>query len=205
MRMRQSERGNPVFQRNKTEEPATPNEDIKLNVPDIDAEIQPEEIEVCEGCEDIGRDGGAAGGTELAQSGQSGDESTLTIDTTVVEKIVAITCRSVDGILQMKGNFISSLQEGFGGTDVTKGVTVEMVGEDACNVNVSIIMEYGKSAPKIFRELRDKISEKITDMTGLRVNSVNVRITNVMTREEVEGGRRREKEKGEGDQKGSVA
>lgn len=121
------------------------------------------------------------------------DESTLTIDNTVVEKIVAITCRSVDGILQMKGNLISSIQEGFGGTDITKGVSVEMVGEDACNVSVSIIMEYGKSAPKIFRELHDKISEKITDMTGLRVNSVNVRITNVMTREEMDGGRRREK------------
>lgn len=133
--------------------------------------------------------------TQLVASEQleEADESTLTIDNTVVEKIVAITCRSVDGILQMKGNLISSIQEGFGGTDITKGVSVEMVGEDACNVSVSIIMEYGKSAPKIFRELHDKISEKITDMTGLRVNSVNVRITNVMTREEMDGGRRREK------------
>lgn len=132
-------------------------------------------------------------GTQLAQPSAEQDESTLSIDNTVVEKIVAITCRSVDGILQMKGNLISSIQEGFGGTDVTKGVSVEMVGEDACVVNVAIIMEYGKSAPKIFKELHDKISEKITVMTGLRVNSVNVRITNVMTREEMEGGRRREK------------
>lgn len=128
------------------------------------------------------------------------DDSTLFIDNTVVEKIVAITCRSIDGILQMKGNFISSIQEGFGGTDITKGVSVEMVDEDACNVNVSIIMEYGKSAPKIFQELHDKISEKITTMTGLKVNAVNVRITNVMTREEMDGGRKREKlEKSDGD------
>ena len=68
-----------------------------------------------------------------------------------------------------------------------------MIGEDACNVSVSIIMEYGKSATKIFQELHDRIAEKITDMTGLRVGSVNVRITDVMTREEIEGGRRREK------------
>ena len=138
------------------------------------------------------------GTTELAPSEPTLDESTLSIDNTVVEKIVAITCRSVDGILQMKGNLISSIQEGFGGTDVTKGVSVEMVGEDACIVNVAIIMEYGKSAPKIFKELRDKISEKINVMTGLQVNSVNVRITNVMTREEMEGGRRREKADTEG-------
>lgn len=131
--------------------------------------------------------------TEILPAEANVDESTLSIDNTVVEKIVAITCRSVDGILQMKGNFISSLQEGFGGTDITKGVSVEMVGEDACNVNVSIIMEYGKSAPKIFQELHDKICEKITVMTGLRVNSVNVRIVNVMTREEMEVRRKRDK------------
>lgn len=131
--------------------------------------------------------------TDLVQTGHPADESTLSIDNTVVEKIVAITCRSIDGILQMKGNLISSIQEGFGGTDLTKGVSVEMVGEDSCIVNVSIIMEYGKSAPKIFQELHDKISEKITGMTGLKVSSVNVRITNVMTREEMEGGRKREK------------
>ena len=135
-----------------------------------------------------------AAGTEITPAEPASDESMLTIDNNVVEKIVAITCRSVDGILQMKGNLISSIQEGFGGTDITKGVSVEMVGEDACNVNVSIIMEYGKSAPKIFKELHDKICEKITDMTGLRVGSVNVRIVNVMTREEMEGGRRRERE-----------
>lgn len=139
------------------------------------------------------KDGPVEDDARLAPMGQAGCESTLTIDGSVVEKIVAITCRSVDGILQMKGNLISSIQEGFGGTDVTKGVSVEMVGDEACNVNVSIIMEYGKSAPKIFCELRDKITEKITDMTGLRVNGVNVRITNVMTREEIEGGRKREK------------
>ncbi len=131
--------------------------------------------------------------TELAPAEEENLVSTLVIDNTVVEKIVAITCRSVDGVLQMKGNLISSIQEGFGGTDITKGVQVEMVGEDACIVNLSIIMEYGKSATKIFNELHDKISEKITDMTGLRVDCVNVRITNVMTREEAMGARRRER------------
>lgn len=168
------------------------------------SEGQKDEFEV-KAVTDLEETAPADGGTtELVPSEKSGDESTLFIDNTVVEKIVAITCRSVDGVLQMKGNLISSIQEGFGGTDLTKGVSVEMVGDDACNVNVSIIMEYGKSAPKIFQELHDKISEKITTMTGLKVNAVNVRITNVMTREETEGGRKRDKaEKAEEEPKAS--
>lgn len=137
------------------------------------------------------------GGSELIarETDQEEDTSTLAIDSDVVEKIVAITCRSVDGILQMKGNLISSIQEGFGGTDITKGVQVEMVGDDACIINVSIIMEYGKSARKIFNELHDRITEKITDMTGLVVKAVNVRVVDVMTREEVEGNRKTSRER----------
>lgn len=127
------------------------------------------------------------------------DGSTLVIDSDVVEKIVAIACRSVDGILQMKGNLISSIQEGFGGTNITKGVQVEMVGDDACVVSVSIIMEYGKSARKIFEELHDRITEKISGMTGLKVNSVNVRVVNVMTREELEGSHRGKRSEGKDD------
>lgn len=132
------------------------------------------------------------------------DPSTLSIDSDVVEKIVAITCRSVDGILQMKGNLLTSIQEGFGGTDITKGVQVEMVGDDACTVSVSIIMEYGKSAKKIFTELHDRITEKITDMTGLRVTAVNVRVVNVMTREELEGSRRSDKKERDRDRADKV-
>lgn len=134
----------------------------------------------------------------LAMSGAADDlprePSTLDIDSGVVEKIVAITCRSVDGILQMKGNFISSIQEGFGGTDITKGVQVEMVGDSACVVGVSIIMEYGKSAQKIFAELRDRVTQTVGDMTGLAVRSVKVRVVDVMTREEVDARRPRPKQ-----------
>jgi uncharacterized alkaline shock family protein YloU len=168
------------------EEPVV--EALAAEEPEPEAEVAPQEAE-----ERSAADDSADVSAELAPAAEQQDESTLSIDNTVVEKIVAIVCRSIDGILSMKGNLISSIQEGFGGTDLTKGVSVEMVGEDACVVSVSIIMEYGKSAPLIFQELHDRITEKVTDMTGLKVNSVNVRITNVMTREEIEGGRRREK------------
>ena len=91
------------------------------------------------------------------------DESTLSIDGGVVEKIVAMTAR------------------------------VEMSGDDACTVNIAVILEYGKSAPRVFQELHDKVAGAIETMTGLKVTAVNVRVTNVLTRAEIEGGRRRDK------------
>ena len=120
------------------------------------------------------------------------DESTLSIDGGVVEKIVAMTAREVDGVLQLKGNLINSLP-GLRGSDTTKCVSVEMSGDDACTVNIAVILEYGKSAPRVFQELHDKVAGAIETMTGLKVTAVNVRVTNVLTRAEIEGGRRKDK------------
>lgn len=120
------------------------------------------------------------------------DESTLSIDGGVVEKIVAMTAREVDGVLQLKGNLINSLP-GLRGSDTTKGVSVEMSGDDACTVSIAVILEYGKSAPRVFQELHDKVAGAIETMTGLKVTAVNVRVTNVLTRAEIEGGRRKDK------------
>lgn len=120
------------------------------------------------------------------------DESTLSIDGGVVEKIVAMTSREVDGVLQLKGNLINSLP-GLRGSDTTKGVSVEMSGDDVCTVNIAVILEYGKSAPRVFQELHDKVAGAIETMTGLKVTAVNVRVTNVLTRAEIEGGRRKDK------------
>ena len=120
------------------------------------------------------------------------DESTLSIDGGVVEKIVAMTAREVDGVLQLKGNLINSLP-GLRGSDTTKGVSVEMSGDDACTVNIAVILEYGKSAPRVFQELHDKVAGAIETMTGLKVTAVNVRVTNVLTRAEIEGGKRKDK------------
>lgn len=136
------------------------------------------------------------GGVELEQpcgEVDIADESTLSIDGGVVEKIVAMTCREVDGVLQLKGNLINSLQGGLRGNDVTKGVSVEMFGDDACTVHVAVILEFGKSAPRVFQELHDKVASAIESMTGLKVNAVNVRVTNVLTRAEAEGGKRKDK------------
>lgn len=108
---------------------------------------------------------------------------TLTFDDSVIEKIVAITCRDVDGIIEMKGGILSAIQEGFGGTDLTKGVDVE-VQDQMAEIDLSIIMEYGKSAPEIFHNLKTVITENVKAMTGLGVSALNVRVVDVVTKDE---------------------
>lgn len=112
------------------------------------------------------------------------EKGSLTFDESVIEKIVAITCQEVDGILEMKGGILSMIQENLGGTDLTKGVDVAIIEDKRADVDLSIIMEYGTSAPKIYQSMRSVIVENVETMTGLKVESLNVHVVGIMTLEE---------------------
>ena len=73
----------------------------------------------------------------------------LVIDENVVEKISSMAAQKIDGIIDMKGNVLSRIQEGLGGADKTKGVDADIVDDTNAKINLDVIMEYGKSAPEI--------------------------------------------------------
>ena len=108
----------------------------------------------------------------------------LTIDENVVEKISSLAAQKVDGIIDMKGNVLSMIQEGLGGNDRKKGVDADVVDENNAKVDLSIILEYGKSATDVFDQLKDVIAKDIKDMTGLNVIEMTVNVVDVMDQEE---------------------
>lgn len=111
--------------------------------------------------------------------------SKLTFADKVVAKISKIAVNRIDGILEMKGNFFDSVSSVFASSSEqdTRGVDVE-VGQKEAKVNMQIILEYGKSAPRIFEQIKKVVKENVKEMTGLDVVTVNVDVVDVMTREE---------------------
>lgn len=111
--------------------------------------------------------------------------SKLTFADKVVAKISKIAVNRIDGILDMKGNFFDSVSSVFQSSNEqdTIGVDVE-VGQKEAKVNMQIILEYGKSAPKIFEQIKRVVRDNMKEMTGLDVVTVNVDVVDVMTKEE---------------------
>lgn len=118
-------------------------------------------------------------------------EDSLTFSNGVIEKIVAIAMREVPGVVGMKGNWFNRVQDAFGASDSTKGVTVEVTPESAVRVNISVLIEYGSYAPQVFEDVKHAVVKQVTGMTGLEVAGVNLRIEDVLTVEEIEQRNRR--------------
>lgn len=118
-------------------------------------------------------------------------EDSLTYSNGVIEKIVAIATREVPHVLGMKGNLMHFVQEQFGAENLTKGVSVEVTDDNRVIVNISVIIEYGCYAPAIFEDVKERVTRRLVEMTGLEVAGINLRIEDVVTPEEYEASRKK--------------
>lgn len=133
------------------------------------------------------QDAPGAEGAEAEDDYEDADsEDSLTYSNGVIEKIVAMATREVPHVLGMKGNLVHFFQEQLGAENLTKGVTVEVTDDNRMIINISVIIEYGCYAPDIFEDVKERVTARLDEITGLEVAGINLRIEDVVTREEYE-------------------
>ena len=126
---------------------------------------------------------------ETERSPLHSDLGTTTIQDSVVTAIIGVAAEEVDGVATSHGGvrlpgdtsptvgeFVDNIT---GGTSRTRGLSVD-VGEQQTAADITINVEYGRSIPQVTRAVRERIIERVQNLTGLEVTEVNIQVNDVI-------------------------
>ncbi|MBO4902326.1 MAG: Asp23/Gls24 family envelope stress response protein [Lachnospiraceae bacterium] len=96
----------------------------------------------------------------------------------VVANIAGIAATEVEGVAATFGNITNELMNKVGLKTLGKAIKVE-VNETSCDVAIALIMKYGYHIPTTCKKVQERVRSSIENMTGLKVNDVNIRVAGV--------------------------
>jgi uncharacterized alkaline shock family protein YloU len=105
-----------------------------------------------------------------------------TIADTVVTKVASTAAREVRGVHELGGGVaraLGSVTQRVGvGDERSQGVSVD-VGEREAAVDLTLVIDYGESIPRVSQAVRDNVIKRIQGITGLAVTEVNVTVNDL--------------------------
>ncbi len=105
----------------------------------------------------------------------------IQISNDVVAVIAGVAVSEVQGVYGMAGGFAGGISEVFSGKkNMAKGIKVDVEGDKA-KIDVNIIVEYGSRIPDVAFEIQNRVKKSVENMTGLKVEEVNVHVQGVNT------------------------
>ena len=108
-------------------------------------------------------------------------ENGIEISNDVIAVIAGVAVSEVQGVASMSGGFAGGITEVLSGKkNLAKGIKVEK-SENSAKIDVNIIVEYGSRIPDVAFEIQNRVKKSVEEMTGLKVEEVNVHIQGVNT------------------------
>lgn len=123
---------------------------------------------------------------EMQKIQQQGPGKTVVADV-VVAKIAGIAAREVQGVHALGGpteRAISGAISRITGAGARAAGVAVQVGEEEAAVDLSLIVDYGRSIPDVTNAVRQNIINQVESMTGLRVKEVNIAVNDLYFPEE---------------------
>lgn len=102
----------------------------------------------------------------------------VTISDDVLAVISAIAALEVEGVHAMAGNITSEIVAKLGMKKLSKGVRVDVDGNNVM-IDLSVILNVNTKVYKVSRLIQQKVKTAVENMTGLEVVNINVNVSNV--------------------------
>ena len=114
----------------------------------------------------------------------------IQISNDVIAVISGVAVSEVQGVSSMAGGFAGGISEVLSGKkNLAKGIKVDK-DENKVKIDVNIIVEYGTRIPDVAFEIQNRVKTSVENMTGFKVEEVNVHVqgvsTNTVAKEEEE-------------------
>ena len=110
----------------------------------------------------------------------------IQISNDVIAVIAGVAVSEVQGVSSIAGGISEVLS---GKKNLAKGIKVDK-DESKVKIDVNIVVEYGTRIPDVAFEIQNRVKTSVENMTGLKVEEVNVHVqgvnTNIATKEETE-------------------
>lgn len=105
----------------------------------------------------------------------------IQISNDVIAVISGVAVSEVQGVSSMAGGFAGGISEVLSGKkNLAKGIKVDK-DENKVKIDVNIIVEYGTRIPDVAFEIQNRVKTSVENMTGLKVEEVNVHVQGVST------------------------
>ena len=105
----------------------------------------------------------------------------IKISSDVIAVIAGVAVSEVPGVFGMAGGFAVGITEVLKGKkNLAKGIKVDTT-DNKAKIDVNIIVDYGARIPDVAFEIQNRVKTAVENMTGLKVEEVNVHVQGVNT------------------------
>ena len=107
------------------------------------------------------------------------EEDNINISEEVITTISGIAVSEISGVAEMAGGITGGITEVLSGKkNLSKGIKADVAGNNV-KIDVNIIVNYGVRIPDVAFDIQNKVKQSVENMTGLKVNEVNVHVQGV--------------------------
>lgn len=109
----------------------------------------------------------------------AGDQGTIKISEDVVASIAALAAIETEGVGGLAAGLTAEIASLLGKKSQNKGVRVQLGEQDTVGVELSILVEFGKSVGEVALAVQKAVKAAVESMTGLKTAVVNVVVSGV--------------------------
>lgn len=109
----------------------------------------------------------------------AGDQGTIKISEDVVASIAALAATETEGVGGLAAGLTAEIASLLGKKSQNQGVRVQLGEQDTVGVELSILVEFGKSVGEVALAVQKAVKAAVESMTGLKTAVVNVVVSGV--------------------------